>query len=315
MTGLPNHLQTHEAERLSLIRYQLMIAEQQAQQPSPLSSLALGTMQDAVESMLSLVVEREHITTAKRNDFLQLLDSVAGWVQGTPPISGFRPAAAAMNLARVNFKHHGNQAESNTITRHLGNSKELVDELARRVFGVALESISLLLFVQNEQVRDHLGKAQSEWGAGDCAEAMQQMRLAFDRLIQDYEQRKSWHPGKSLFSTKPSFLPSVFDLRGAGREIEKAFEWLESLDRWVKMVALGIDMRRYAFFEAYAPLATYTLGGEVYFHQRDGISPTENDFGRCFKFIVDTALAFARDDFDFDAWSARRAAHAEGVEV
>lgn len=308
MMELPSGLQQHEAERLSLIRYQVLVAEQQASQPVPLSSLALNTMQDAVESILSLVAEREHVAVANRSDFLQLFDAVAAAVGGEPRISGHRQGAAAMNQARVSFKHHGNQAEPSTIGRHLSNATELVKALAEAVFGVGLEAVSLLLFVRDDETREHLELAQERWRAGSADPAMDELKLAFDRLVRDYERRKAWHPGKSLFSTKPSFMPSVFDLRKSGKEMEKAFEWLDSLDGWVKMLALGVDMRRFAYFAAHTPTALYTLDGTAHLHRRDGIVITETVFTRCFKFIVDTALAFAEDDFDFDAWEARRAA-------
>ncbi|GAB3124774.1 hypothetical protein GCM10027056_18950 [Glaciibacter psychrotolerans] len=314
MTGLPAALQQHEAERLSLIRYQLMVAGQQVQQPAPLNSLALGSMQDAVESMFGLVVEHLHIATPNRNDFLQLFDAVAGRVEGEPAIVGYRSGIAAMNLARVNFKHHGNQAESGTIGRHLGNSTELIGILSQRVFGVEIESVSLLLFVRDQEARAHLELAQSHWSSGEPDGAMDELKLAFDRITRDYESRKAWHPGRSLFSTKPSFMPSIFDIRKAGKEAEKAFEWLESLDGWVKMLALGIDMRRYAYFDAHTPSAVYTLDGAAHLHRREGVLVNEEVFAKCMKFVVDTSLAFAQDDFDFDAWAARQAvSQGEGV--
>lgn len=305
---LPPGLQQHEAERLSLVRYQLMVAEQQARQPVPLSSLALGSMQDAVEATLGLVIEREHVAISNRNDFLKLFDAVADKLGGDPPIAGFRPGVAAMNLARVNFKHHGNQAESGTISRHLGNSRQLIELLIDRVFGIQMDTVSLLLFVRDAEVRTHLELAQSNWNSGRTQAAMGELKLAFDRLVRDYELRKAWYPGRSLFSTKPSFMPSSFDLRKSSKETEKAFEWLESLDGWVKMLALGVDMRRYAYFDAHTPTSSYTLDGSAHLHLRDGVTITEEVFARCMKFVIDTSLEFFEDDFDFDAWSARQAA-------
>ena len=191
MSAILVGFQQYEAERLSLVRYQLMVAGQQSAQMAPLSSLALGSMQDAVESMLSLVVEHEHVVISNRNDFLQLFDAVAATVAGDPPISGYRPGAAAMNLARVNFKHHGNQAEASTIARHLGNSTDLVATLTDRVFGVRLDSISLLLFIRDDETRQHLEDAQTNLNAGKLEDAMTELKLAFDRLIHDYEQLAS----------------------------------------------------------------------------------------------------------------------------
>lgn len=308
MSGLPPELQQHESERLSVVRYQLMVAEEQARQPAPLSSLALGSMQDAVESMLGMVVERQHLTISNRSEFLALFDVIAKAVEGEPPITGFRPGVAAMNLARVNFKHHGNQSESGTIARHLGNSKELIEALVKRVYGVELDVVSLLLFVRDTQARSHLESAQSNWDTRKSEEAIDELKLAFDCLTRDYERRKAWHPGKSLFSTKPSFAPSIFEIRRSGEEMEKAFEWLESLDGWVKMLALGIDIRRYAYFDAHTPTSIYALDGSAHLSRGEGVTITDEVFARCMKFVIDTAFAFSEDDFDFDGWSARLSA-------
>jgi len=89
--------------------------------------------------------------------------------------------------------------------------------------------------------------------------------------------------------------------------MKKAFEWLESLDGWVKMLALGIDMRRYAYFDAHTPTSLYTLDGLPHLSRHEGVTITDEVFTRCLKFVIDTALAFAEDDFD--AWSARQSAN------
>jgi hypothetical protein len=310
MSHAPTGLRREEAEWLSLVRYQMMVARQQAQQPAPLNSLALNLMQDAVESMIGLVAEHLLVPVKNKSDFIQIFDAVAAEVKSEPPMSGFRQSAVAMNGARVNFKHNNNQAERSTIERHLNNAANLVEMLTETVFGTPLSEVSLLLFVRDAEARSHLAEAQKYWQNGEQAASMQNIRLAFDRLVRDFETRKSWHPGTSLFSTKPSFTPSLHEARRAGKEIEKAFEWLESIDGWVKLVALGVDMRRYAYFNAHTPRAMYMLVGPPRFSRRedDEAVTSEEAFGRCFQFVVDTALAFAQDDFDFDAWAARRAA-------
>lgn len=95
MMETPIGMPQHETGWLGLIRYQLMIAEEQSRQPSPLNS-----MQDAVESMLSLLAEHLNVTLRSRTDFIQLFDSVAGAVETRVDISGYRQGTLAMNRAR-----------------------------------------------------------------------------------------------------------------------------------------------------------------------------------------------------------------------
>ena len=298
-------LEQHQIKWLSLIRYQLEMAEAQAEQPEPLNVLAISTTHDAVESMLSLVVEVRHVDVKSKADFIATFDAVNRAIGET--IGGHRSQMNALNSVRVSFKHHGNRAEEQTIRRHLTNARTFLRVLAREGLDVNFDEVSLLLFISNEQVRSLLQSAKGNWSAGQRETAFQNVRLAFDELVRDYERRKSWHPGKSLFSTKPSFLPSVFDLRDSGKVAVKGFEWLEALDSWVRTLAFGIDARKYAYFDAHTPNATRTLDGSVHFSWRQNPDLSDDVFGRCQQFVVETALMLARDDFDFDAWAARRA--------
>lgn len=295
-------------EWLSLIRYQLMLASEQSILGQPLSALALNSMQDAVESALALVVQTQGATLGNRADFLQIFDSAVQHGSDTHALAAFRPAMQAMNNARVSFKHHGNVPDQSIVTRHFVQSESFVTNLVRDVFQVDLSEISLLVFIKSAGARDLLNLAQEKWNDADANAAMEALRLAFDDIVRDYTERKQWHPGRSLFTTKPSSYPSIFDVRKLGKPVEKIDEWLQNLDKWVKYVALGIDMRGFAYFDAHAPSVVYAIGGNHFSHPRQGVEVTADVFTRCFKFVVDTGIALARDDFDLDLWAARQAA-------
>lgn len=298
----------HQAEWLSLISYQLRTARAQAQQPAPLNSLTISALHDAVESLLSLCAESLGANVKSRADFIQLFDAVEAALAPPASISGHRSGMNALNQARVGFKHHGNRADERTLRRHLANGENFLADLTSTVFSVRLEDVSLLLFIRNDGAREKLESVGTWWRSGDFQEAMQDLWLAFDELVTDYQARKSWHAGKTLFSTKPSFLPSVFDLKKEGKAAEKAFEWLENLDSWVRILAIGVDARRYAYFDAHTPSGMKVLSGDVHFHWRPDAELSDEVFTRCQAFVVDTALELGEGDFTFDAWAARRAA-------
>ncbi|UGQ56904.1 hypothetical protein LSF60_16505 [Rhodococcus pyridinivorans] len=306
-----NEIQTSEEipesviEWLGLIRYQTLLSIEQSRFAPPLSALAINSIQDSVESALSLVVQQKGGAISNKPDFLQLFDAAV--THGTDPdlLKSFRPALSALNTARVGFKHHGNAPSDQAIQRHCERGSEFVHMLVRNVFSIELETVSLLTFVKNDDTRALLEEAQSSWNAGKHNEGLEAIRLAFDKLVQDYTGRKQWSPGRNLFSTKPSFYPSSRDLKYIG--VEKLDEWISNIDKWIRYVSLGIDMRRYAYFDAHTPSISYALGGNHFTHFREGIEATDEAFGGCFKFVLDTALSFARDDFDFDYWSVRQA--------
>lgn len=307
--NLDRQLSPSLVEWLSLIRYQVIAAEDQIRQPAPINALAINIAQDAVESVLSLVVQHRGGDVKSRPDFLQLFDAAMQRIGSPDELVAFRPSLAAMNTSRVNFKHYGNTTTESTVRRHVERAVDFVRSLCDHALGISLESVSLLVFIQNEQVREHLQESRASWIAGQREEATESLRLAFDLLIRDYTGRKQWYPGNGLFSTEPSFFPSVFQLRDLG--IEKVADWLKRLDSWVTYLALGVDMRRYAFFDAHMPSITYAASGKHFTYHREGVVLTDEIYERCFKFVVDTSLAFTVEDYDYDAWEARQQVYRE----
>src|SRR6185503_6392474 len=202
-----------EVEWLSLLRYQLSTAVEQSRLLPPLNVLAINTLQDSVEGLLSLAGEHLRVDIRKKVDFIQLFDAVVASVNDPSILTGFRKSMEAMNNARVSFKHHGNPPSESTIRRHVENVRNFMEDLTVEVFGKSLNSVSLLLFIRNEKVRESLEQSRSEWGSGSRQSSMELLRLGFDTLVKDFESRKVWSPGTSLFSTKPSFAPRAHNFR------------------------------------------------------------------------------------------------------
>lgn len=303
MAGLED-LSESTVEWLSLVRYQTLTAEEQARLGRPLSALAINTMQDAVESVLALIVQVRGGDVPSKSDFIKLFDAVAD-MDPSGALKASRPALLALNTARVGFKHHGNPPSDATLTRHVASGLNFVAAAVQAILDVDITEVSMLVFLKSEPARELLLKAQEEWNAGARLEAMESLRLAFDEVVNDYTRRKQWHPGKSLFSTKPGRYPNVFDLRETG--LEQIDAWLQNLDQWVRYSALGVDLRQYAYFDAHAPSVFYYVNGGHGSQPREAVELTDEVFQRSYKFVIDTGLGLARDDYDFDHWAARRA--------
>jgi hypothetical protein len=171
------------------------------------------------------------------------------------------------------------------------------------------ESISMTAFVRDGEAREHLEAATARWGEGDADKAAERLRLAFDRLIRDYEERKVRYPGRSLFRTEPPFRPSELD--DMHNKVGKSLtDWLSALDQRQKLVAFGVDLREYAFFDAHTPNAQYALTAEgppraIFIRGANEVTLIEETFRRCHRFVLEAALVLGAEDYDFDGYSGR----------
>lgn len=304
----PVGLSEVEAERLSLIRYQLLAAQQAASAPPPINSLAINLMQDVVEATLSAAGDKVGATVPNRPDFDKLFDGVVAALGSPPELAGLRQAAIAMNNARVGFKHHGNQVRDETIRRHLDVAVTLTNALIDSAFNLELEEVSLLLFIKDEQARRLIERASGLEAAGDLSNALFMLRLAFDLVVLDYEERKTVNGWHSIFTTKPSFYPSVFDLQDMGKGAEEMSKWIEALDNLTRLGALGVDLQRYAYFDAVAPLATYFASDTRTSPRVRFENVTGEHFHASYLFVVDTAIRLGANDYTLmpSRWEGQR---------
>lgn len=293
-------------EWLSLIRYQATVAVEQSRQPMPLAMLSINGLHDAVEAMLGLVAEHRQIAVRNKSDFVQLFDAVAAAI--APSLDPHRARLNALNNARVGFKHHGNVLDGMTIERHCVNAMDFLADAAAVALGVDFEAVSLTGLVRDDAARAFVEAAETCWAEGDGEAALGQLRLAFDQLIKDYEQRKLWHQGNSLFRTEPLSRPTALFGFVKDKVAEYFMKWLDALNQRVKILSLGIDVKRFAYFDAHVPVATHFFDGKIVLHARDGAPMiTESIYRRCHRFVIDTALQLGVEDYDFDAWATRRA--------
>lgn len=290
-----NELSEPEAERLSLIRYQLISCQSSVTAPTPINNLAINTMQDVVEATLAIVGEHNR-AQIKGKDFSALFDGTTKSLDNPSEIEGLRSSAIALNNARVGFKHHGNQIRDETLRRHLDTTVTLVNELVKAGFGIELDKISLLLFIKDEQVRTLIDSADGMRSRNDLTEALFRLRLAFDLAIREYESRKTYDGYHSVFETRPSFYPSVFTLKNIDG-MEKLSEWIERVANTVKLQAFGVDLQRYAYFDSVAPTALYFASDSPTRKCVRFKEPTQQHYSDSYHFVVDSAIKLSANDY------------------
>jgi len=83
------------------------------------------------------------------------------------------------------------------------------------------------------------------------------------------------------------------------------------MQRAIRVLAVGLDYRRYARFSMLVPYVSRTLDGGRRVHPHEGLVLGEAEYQFCRQYVIDAALKLAEDDFTLDLRRLRRAAQAE----
>lgn len=292
--------------RLALIRIFLNAAQETALQPRPFNVDSLNRLHDTAEMFLALAVEVHHGKIPR--EFLGYWDELEK-VLGRRP--AFQAAMQRMSKARVNLKHYGIEPAGEEIVRSVDAVRGFVTLEAVNLFGVELEQVSLAQLMLSDEGRECVESAESNWASSQHAEAFADLREAFDITLGDYEKDK---PGRYPFDSVFDIVKRIPSLplserrqqsHTQSRRDEAIEAAIEALDWNLKLVGLGIDLRKYGRFNALTPTVSYMMNGGRSFSVREGWARGQDDFEFCRDFVVTTALHL--DEYSFstvERWKA-----------
>ena len=303
---MPLHQTT--VTRLAFIKYLYETGVSQSHAPSPLSCASILTMHDAVELFLQL--SSEHLNAgAGHPGFMDYWDILNPKL--APKELQQKESMRRLNKARVALKHHGTFPSDLDIESFRASTSNFFQDNTLFVFGVTLEEISLIEFVNPDASRQKLKDAQGQIQSGDTLSALDNIALAFTEMIADYEDRKrnQYRTSPFYFGQSMTFLSSFHmglstgslssSDRKLGDFVDKVKESIESMQSAIKMLALGIDYRKYSRFKMLTPHLTRVMCGEWLIHRRfkDDQKPPQNDATFCIDFVIESALALAEFDY------------------
>ncbi|WP_062387010.1 hypothetical protein [Demequina iriomotensis] len=271
--------------RLSLVKYQLETARQQAGAPAPLGNLALNTMQDAVEAAFALAAHRLDVKVSTEldktvGDVVAALDSPQGW-------QGRKERLKTVNKARVGFKHHGIRAEPDIILDYLRAAEDSCSAIVREVYDVELGELSLIVLVTNARARGWLQTSRQLRDAGELRLSIGDLSAAFATLAKDARA------GAPKFSVYPS-RPARHGVERFERDWNGLVNSVHSIADYLRVFAMGVEPREYAFFRAHVPDVSFignTDEREYHFGIMNGAEELDDAiYDRLVRFIVDTSL-------------------------
>jgi hypothetical protein len=300
--------------RLAFIRYLYTLAVKQSMQPEPHGSASILTFHDSIELFLHLAYEHFNLGAGNDPSFMGYWDQLAPQLPpgGLPQ----REAMRRMNRSRVELKHHGILPSRLDMDAFRANVTSFFEDSCLMVFGIDFNSISLVNLIQYASVRTTLDKANKLIEAGKTENAIAKITIAFTQLLDEYESKTQTDFGRSLFSFDQSFSTTfstpgdeaiadfASEIESFANEVESFANNVESalvdIQNAIKILALGLDYRRYVRFQLLTP-SVVKLSKEDY-EVRPKKSKVEtltiDHFRFCFDFVIESALELQAFDLE-----------------
>jgi len=288
--------------RLAFIKYLYKMAIEQSKKQEPLCSASILIFHDAVELFLQLSSEKLDFGKQQPN-FMDYWDLFSSKI----PIGGLtqKESMRRLNKSRVALKHNGTLPSKLDIETFRANVTSFFKENTPLVFGINFSDISMVELIKCEDVKNNLKETENLLQKNQIEESLDKVALAFNQLIDDFEERllKKYGRNPFFFGESMTFLSS-FHLgisRGGDSDFErKLAEYIdkvkgsiEAFQKAVKIISLGIDYRRYIKFRLLTPSISRTIDGN-YVIQRfpwgsEG-KPTSDDVQYCIDFVLEIAI-------------------------
>jgi hypothetical protein len=290
--------------RLAFIKLLFDRAQEDADRPKPFSTDSINRLHDVTEMVLALAAEKLGVEIPQTfMGYWDVLDPKLG-----RPL-GYKTSMKRLNKARVNLKHYGIEPSEDEVRVSLSSVRSFLEDELLDLLGVAFADVTMEQFVAPEAARNLLSTAAEKFNAEDEVEAFADLAQAFTVVIDDYKSRKQFSFARSVFDTAEDMTFHTPFFRGVEDDRQQRFEEdliksIEALDFNIALVALGVDMRRYARFRIVCPNVYFMMDGKRHVSDRQGLQRDSVDFEFCRDFVIATSIRLA--EFDFDVTVTRR---------
>ncbi|MEJ7827702.1 MAG: hypothetical protein WKF91_05895 [Segetibacter sp.] len=284
-------------KRLALIKQLFKIGLEQSIQAESIAAFSILTFQDSVEMFLKLLCEKLNLNSDKFN-FYDYWDKI--------PTLTLRESMKNLNHRRVNLKHKGLLPSKADIEISRVNAIDFFNQNTLPQFKVNFNEIYLSSLVIYPQVSTYLLKAENDLANNGFEECILNLSYAFEELLFVYEKSKTDDYINSPFSfgKKDSFWSCASnDIKkidqSLGKIIDSMQKNIDELQDSLKLIALGIDFKKYAKFKLLVPRSLRKTDGN--YHIVNAFQPKKLDKQNtqfCLDFVLESALKL--QDFDFD---------------
>lgn len=304
------------ANRLAFIRLLYQQGIEQSRQPELLAAASILTFHDTVEQFLILAAEHRHAPPISRDggilQYWNVLKPHRGFDTGVE-LSG-QHGISRLNSVRNDLKHTGQLPRPEAIADARSAVTGFLEDNTPKVFGVEFGEIDLADVVPQEEVRAKLKSAAAAEAAGDRKDAMGWLAEAFTGLLSarvgwgsaygfgNTLQRDPWDIAGPMVSSLASQGTLPQDRRAAeasarklDRQLKQLVEAALSMQRGLRVIALGIDYGRYNRFELLTPHVSGS-GEHRHVHAGADYAPSREEYDDCVQFVIRVALRLAELD-------------------
>ncbi|MBE3088294.1 MAG: hypothetical protein IMZ71_04185 [Chloroflexi bacterium] len=275
-----------ELRRLAFIRYLFRVGLVQSRQPMPLAAASLLTFHDAVELFLVLACEHLNCPVKENMSFAAYFESLRR--QPGISVSG-EGVMVRLNKARVNLKHYGNLPAKESVEGFRESVSAFLDDNCSSLFEVQLQSVSMTALVEDREGRSRLEQAEARLAAGEPAEAIKNVALAYRSLIRNFGPGWDVFWGFHMENVGRLGTPPLTGSPRLNAILSGVGDALDYLWTRLGVLEMGFDIPRYQRFTRIAPGVHVTLDG-----REEPINiiktPAADDVQFCIEFVVDCAL-------------------------
>ena len=133
-----------------------------------------------------------------------------------------------------------------------------LEENTPKQFGIEFKEISISSLISFESVKDYVDIAEQKYQSGEIYECLENCKIAFLELLRSYEANKSSrYSFNNILNIGNEISSNYRSLVGNHNRdsiwFEDVTKTTNKLRNILKITALGIDYRKYVFFEAITP--------------------------------------------------------------
>jgi|GEM_PF-308408 len=298
-----------ELKRLAFIKYLHQLGNEQTRSSEPLSSVSILTFHDSVELFLQLLTDNLGINKpTEKIYFLDYWDLLAK-NQTHHYILPYKNEMNRLNKIRVQLKHHGVLPSKQAIDEAKVIVNLFFETNTKQVFNLEYSEISLVDLVILEEAKILLKTAEKERKSKNLIDAIQNISLAFFHLTDDYEKRKvivnrsPFYFGYHLYRINRYGCENMDEDKMSEIEIElhhhieTLYQSIRELTSALKIIALGIDYRKYSKFDLIVP-DIQRMKTTHWDPAAELKNITEDDVDFCFNFVIECSLKLGEFDYD-----------------